>query len=285
MIEALHYDFMQNALIAGLLISLACGVIGSLVVVNRMVFISGGIAHSAYGGIGLAFLLGIPPLLGAGLFSLFIALIIGILTITNKYRSDSIIGALWAAGMAFGIICIDLSPGYGVDLMSYLFGSILAVPHSDLWFAFTLDCVIILGTVILYKDLLALSYDEEYAALRGVKVRLLYFIILCISAITVVMTIRVVGLILVIALLTIPTYISEIFSRSLGRMMVYSSIISALFTCTGLWISYAFNITSGASIIMVATLAFFVVLGLNKLRGKRRNPSKSVESSSNNLNA
>jgi len=275
MIEALHYDFMQNAMIAGLLISLACGVIGSLVVVNRMVFISGGIAHSAYGGIGLAFLIGIPPLLGAGLFSLFIALLIGVLTLTSKYRSDSIIGALWAAGMAFGIICIDLSPGYSVDLMSYLFGSILAVPHSDLWFALALDIVIIFGILILYKDLLALSYDEEYAALRGVKVKLLYFIILFISALTVVMTIRVVGLILVIALLTIPTYISEIFSRSLGRMMVYSFITSALFTFSGLWISYAFNITSGASIIMVATLVFFIFFGLNKLSEKRQNPAKN----------
>jgi zinc transport system permease protein len=274
MIEALHYDFMQNALIAGLLISLACGVIGSLVVVNRMVFISGGIAHSAYGGIGLAFLIGIPPLLGAGIFSLFIAILIGILTLTSKYRSDSIIGALWAAGMAFGIICIDLSPGYNVDLMSYLFGSILTVPHSDLWFALVLDSVIIIGVLILYKDLLALSYDEEYAALRGVRVRLLYFLILSISALTVVMTIRVVGLILVIALLTIPTYISETFSRSLGRMMVYSFIASSLFTFSGLWISYAYNITSGASIIMVATVVFFIFLGLNKLKGKRKIMSK-----------
>jgi zinc transport system permease protein len=269
MIESLQYDFMQNALMAGVLVSLACGVIGSLVVVNRMVFISGGIAHSAYGGIGLAFLIGIPPLLGAGLFSLFIALLIGVLTLTSKHRSDSIIGSLWAAGMAFGIICIDLSPGYSVDLMSYLFGSILAVPKSDLWFAFSLDIVIILGVVILYKDFLALSYDSEFAALRGVKVRLLYFILLSISALTVVMTIRVVGLILVIALLTIPTYIAETFSRSLGIMMVYSFIASALFTFSGLWISYAFNITSGASIIMVATVVFFIFFGVNKIKEKR----------------
>lgn len=269
MLEALHFEFMQNAIAAGLLVSFACGIIGTLVVVNRMVFISGGIAHAAYGGIGLAFFLGIPPLLGAAFFSLFIALLIGVLTLRNIYRSDTIIGALWAAGMAFGIILIDLSKGYNVDLMSYLFGSILTVPRIDLWTALALDAIILVFVLLFYRELLAISFDTEYASLRGVPVAFLHFTLLCIAALTVVLTIRVVGLILVIALLTIPPYIAERFSVSLGRMMIYSFIGSSLFSLVGLWISFTYNITSGASIIMVATIAFFLFTILGSLRKNR----------------
>jgi zinc transport system permease protein len=258
MLEALSYDFMRNAVLAGLLVSLACGVIGSLVVVNRMVFISGGIAHAAYGGIGIAVLFGLPPLFGAGVFSVFIAFIIGVLSLKKTYRIDTIIGALWAAGMAIGIICIDRAGGYRADLMSYLFGSILAVPTTDLWFTAALDLSVVLFAALFYHDLLAMSYDAEYAGLRRVPVKALYLVLLGVSALTVVMTIRVVGLILVIALLTIPPYISEEFAGSLGRMMVFSVILSAVFTIAGLFLSFSFNLTSGASIIMVSTLCFFV---------------------------
>lgn len=266
--EALHFEFMQNALAAGLLVSLACGIVGSLVVVNRMVFVSGGIAHAAYGGIGMAFFFGLPPLLGAAFFSLFVSVLIGILTLRNIHRSDTVIGALWAAGMALGIILIDLSPGYNVDLMSYLFGSILAVPRIDLWLALSLDALILIFIFIYYRELLAVSFDPEYAFLRGVSVRFIHFSLLAITALTVVLTIRVVGLILVIALLTIPPYIAERVSGSLGQMMCYSFLGSALFTVSGLWISYAFNLTSGASIIMVATVVFFAFTFAGALRNK-----------------
>jgi zinc transport system permease protein len=270
MIEALQYDFMRNAVLAGLLVSFACGMIGSLIVVNRMVFISGGIAHAAYGGIGLAVVFGLPPLFGAGVFSVFIACIIGVLSLRKTYRMDTIIGALWAAGMAVGIICIDRAGGYRTDLMSYLFGSILAVPTADLWFTAGLDSAVLLFVVFFYHDLLAMSYDAEYAGLRRVPVRALHLILLGVSALTVVMTIRVVGLILVIALLTIPTYISEEFSGSLGRMMVFSTFLSAVFTITGLYLSFSFNLTSGASIIMVSTTSFFIVFLFSALRKSAR---------------
>ena len=266
MIEALHYEFMRNALLAGILISIACGIIGTLVVVKRMVFISGGIAHAAFGGIGIAFFFGIPPLLGASLFSVVIALIIGMLTFRNRQRSDTAIGALWAAGMALGIILIDLSPGYNVDLMSYLFGSILTVPSRDLWLLIVLDGVI--GSVVLffYRDFIALSYDEEFASLQGVPVRFLYYLLLVLASLSIVMTIRLVGLILVIALLTIPTFMAEKAARSLGWMMVFSGMLSILFTIAGLWLSYALNVTSGAAIIMVATLVFIVSYGIESLK-------------------
>ena len=256
MIEALHYEFMRNALLAGVLASIACGIIGTFVVVNRIVFISGGIAHAAYGGIGIAFFFGLPPMAGAAGFSLLISVIMGVVTLERKYRADTIIGVLWAVGMALGVILIDLTPGYNVDLMSYLFGSILAVPVSDLWLMGILDLIIMLAVVTLYKDFLALSYDEEFALVRGVPVRALYFLLLGLVALSVVMIIRVVGLILVIALLTIPPYLAERYTGSLKSMMVCAILFSLAFTMVGLWISYVFNLTSGATVIMVGAAAF-----------------------------
>jgi zinc transport system permease protein len=268
MIEALQFEFMRNALLAGLLTSIACGIIGTLVVVNRIVFISGGIAHAAYGGVGLAFFLGIPPLVGATGFSLLISAIMAIVTLKNKQRADTIVGVLWAVGMALGIILVDLSSGYNVDLMSYLFGSILAVPRSDLLMMLVVDLIVLVGVFSFYNSFLAMSFDEEFAVAAGVPVKPLYFALLAMMAFVVVMVIRVVGLILVIALLTIPPFIAERYSESLRGMMVLSVILSSIFTFIGLWLSYLFNLTSGATIIMVAALFFFASLVMEAIRGK-----------------
>lgn len=256
MIEALGFEFMRNAIMAGLLASLACGIIGSLVVAKRIVFISGGIAHAAYGGIGIAFFLGIPYMIGTLGFSLIIAVVMTFLTLENKHRADTVIGVLWAAGMALGVILIDLSPGYNVDLMSYLFGSILAVTKQDLVMMAVMCAIIIAMVTFFYNDFLAMSYDPDFARLRRIPVRFLYAILLAMIAVSIVMVIKVVGLILVIALMTIPPYIAEKKAVSLGQMMVISSILSALFTIGGLFISYKFNITSGAAIILFASAAF-----------------------------
>jgi zinc transport system permease protein len=256
--EALQLEFMRNALAAGVLVSLICGVLGSLVVVNRVVFISGGIAHAAYGGIGVSLFFGISPLLGIGGFSLLIAAIMAVVTFENRQRSDTVIGVLWAFGMALGVILTDLTPGYNVDLMSYLFGSILAVPRSDIWLMLALDAVILLIVVLFYKDFLAISFDEEFARAMGVPVKLLYSLLLAMIALFVVMVVRVVGLILVIALLSIPPYISEKYSHSMKSMMFVSCLLSIFFVLFGLGISYFFNLTSGASIIMVASSCFFI---------------------------
>jgi zinc transport system permease protein len=260
MVEAFHFEFMRNALYAGLLTSIACGIIGTLVVVNRIVFISGGIAHSAYGGIGLALYLGFSPVLGTAGFGLGIAGIIAMVTVRNRQHSDVVIGVLWAVGMAFGIIMTDLTPGYNVDLMSYLFGSILTVPRSDLIIMVALDLVILAIVIFFYKDFLAISFDEEFAAAMGVPVTGLYLTLLAMIALSVVMIIRVVGLILVIALLSIPPYLAEKYSDKLSTTMVASILLNVLFTLIGLWLSYVFNLTSGATIIMVAGVFFFVSL-------------------------
>lgn len=272
MLEALQYEFMRNALLAGILVSISCGIIGSLVVVNRIVFISGGIAHAAYGGIGLAFFTGAPPILGAGLFSLAVSMIMAAVSFKNRHRADTFIGVIWAVGMALGIILIDITPGYNVDLMSYLFGSILAAPRSDIWFMIPLDIIIVSSVVVLYKEFLAMSYDEEFAFIAGIPVRLLYFFLLGMTALCVVMVIRVVGLILVIALLTIPPYIAEKHTRSLGRMMALACVLGILFTVSGLWLSYYYNLTSGATIVMVAAAAFFISQSFEIM--KKRNKIK-----------
>ncbi len=265
MIEALSYEFIQNALIAGILVSLASGIIGSLIVVNRMVFLAGGIAHTAYGGIGLAVYFGLPIFLGASIFAVIASLIISAITLKERDRMDTFIGLMWAVGMAVGVVLIDLTPGYQADFMSYLFGSILAVSHFDLWFMGGLLAIIVLIMTFWYREILAVSYDSEYASLRGINVKFFYTLILVLSALTVVVAIKVVGLILVIALLTIPVYIAEKLSTTLYMMMILSGAFSALFTLIGLWFSYEYDIASGASIILVSALTLFLFLGIKKI--------------------
>jgi zinc transport system permease protein len=261
MLEVLQYDFIQNALIAGVLISIAAGIIGSLVVVNKITFLTGGIAHSSYGGIGLAIYLGLPVLFGATVFAVLTAVIIAFITLNNRNRIDAIIGMMWASGMAIGIIFVDLTPGYNVDLMSYLFGSIIAVSNDDLIYMTALDIFIVCTVVFFYKQILAVSYDSEFATLRGINVKFFYTLILILAALCVVAAIKAVGLILVIALLTIPTYLAESFASRLSTMMVISSILATIFTILGLVVSYIYDISSGASIIMVAV----VILAFVKL--------------------
>jgi len=265
MLEALSYQFIQNAILAGILVSIASGIIGSLIVVNRMVFLSGGIAHTSYGGIGLAVYFGLPIFLGASIFAVAAALFMAYITINQRHKIDIFIGLIWAVGMAIGIILIDLTPGYHIDLMSYLFGSILAVSKEDIYYMVALVVAIVAIVTFWYRDILAVSYDSEYAALRGINVPFFYTLILVMSALTVVIAIKVVGLILVIALLTIPIYIAEKVSNSLGTMMLLSGILSTIFTIIGLFLSYQYDLTSGATIIIVSATALLIFLILQKV--------------------
>ncbi len=263
--EIFALDFIQNALLAAILVSIISGIIGSLIVVNRMVFLAGGVAHASYGGIGIAIFLGIPIFLGTSFFAVATAVIMAILTLKYKDRIDTFIGLIWATGMAIGVILIDLTPGYNVDLMSYLFGSILAVEKSDLYIMSAVLVVIFLVILFGYRNILAVSYDSEYATIRGVNVPFYFILTLVISSLGIIMTMKVVGLILVIAMLTIPVFISERISRSLAEMMIYSSIISTTFTIIGLFISYYFNLTTGATIILVSVAGMVVFLAIEKL--------------------
>ncbi len=258
MIDILSYTFIQHAILAGILVSVSAGIIGPLIVTNRISFLAGGIAHSSYGGIGIALYLGIPILFGATVFAVITAIIIAYLTLQNRERIDAVIGIMWSAGMALGIILIDLTPGYNVDLMSFLFGSIIAVSLNDIYYMIVLDIVIVALVTYYYREFLAISYDSEFAQLRGINVKFFYTLMLVLSALTVVAAIQVVGLILVIALLTIPTYIAENYANRLSTMMILSVIFAAVFTLSGLILSYIYDLSSGASIIVVSIFGLII---------------------------
>jgi zinc transport system permease protein len=261
MLEILGYEFFRNALLAGLLASIACGIIGSYVVVKRMVALSGGISHAAFGGIGLGYFLGFDPILGAVGFALAVSTGIGILREKAVQNLDTLIGAVWAAGMALGILFISLTPGYAPDLFSYLFGNILLVPQGDLLLMAVLALVIIGAVIIVYSPLLAVTFDEEYARVMNLPVTALMLLLLGLTALTVVMLIRVVGIILVIALLTLPAAIAREYAGEMRRMMVIAVAGGMIFTFSGIWLSYLFDIPSGATIILVSVVAYLAVLG------------------------
>ena len=281
MIEALQYEFMRNAQYAGLLAAVACGIVGVYVVVKRIVFISGGIAHASFGGIGLGYLMGISPVLGAMFFTLGSALAMGLVTRRTKLPEDTAIGILWAMGMAMGVIFIGFAPGYAPDLFSYLFGNILTVPQSGLLLMLVLDVIIVAIVIALYKGFLALSFDEEFGTTVGVPVEGLYLLLLCMIALTIVVLIRVVGVILVIALLTIPATLAKQFTHDLPKMMLLAILFGALFTFGGLWLSYEFDLASGATIVLLSGAVLLASLAFSELRGKwnkmRQASSSNVE--------
>jgi len=280
MLELLQYDFMRNALLAGLLASVACGIVGVYVVTKRIVFISGGIAHASFGGIGLGYLIGISPVLGAMFFTVASALGMGLVTRRTKLPEDTAIGILWAVGMALGIVFIGLSPGYAPDLFSYLFGNILTVPSSDLILMLVLDAIIVAIVIALYKEFLALSFDEEFGTVVGVPVEALYLLLLGMIALTVVVLIRVVGIILVIALLTIPAALARQFTYDLKKMMLLATLFGAIFAFGGLWLSYVSDLASGATIVLLSGTVLLASFGFSRLRSKRGKVKEASSSES-----
>jgi len=269
-----NQTFMQNAVIVGLLASVACGVMGTYVVTRRIVFISGGISHTVLGGMGAAYYYGFNPTHGAFVVAIIAALLIGFVSLRYHQHEDTLIGALWAVGMAVGILFIYKTPGYNVDLMSYLFGNILMVKRESMLFVAGLDLVIISLVIVFYKRFLAVCFDEEYSRLQGVSVESTYLLLLCLVAVTVVMLIQVVGIILVIALLTLPAATARYFAPSLGKMMILASLFGAVFTTSGLVISYKHDLPSGATIIVVAGLAYIMATALKGLASRFRGYNK-----------
>jgi zinc transport system permease protein len=248
----LEQTFLQYALLAGLLASIGCGVMGTYVVVKRISFIAGGIAHSVLGGMGAAIYYGYDPLAGALLAAILAALLIGWVRLRWHAQEDTLIGALWAIGMAIGILFISKTPGYQSDLMSYLFGNILLVPAESLWFMATLDAVLLLIVAAYHRQFLAIVFDEEFARLRGIPVTFFYLLLLILIAVTVVLLIQVVGLILVLALLTLPAAVAGHYVHSLGRMMLLATVLGCLVSSAGLAISYQPDLPAGPTIILLA---------------------------------
>ncbi|MCJ7789671.1 MAG: metal ABC transporter permease [Candidatus Atribacteria bacterium] len=258
MFELLQYEFIRNALLAVLLASIACGIIGVYVVVKRIVFISGGIAHASFGGVGLGYFLGVNPIWGIIPFSILSALVMGLVSKRTRIPEDTAIGILWALGVSLGIVFIGLSPGYAPDLFSYLFGNILTVTSVDLIIMLILDLVIIMVVFLFYKEFLALSFDDEFATVVGVPTVKLYFLLLCLIALTIVVLMKVVGIIMIIALLTIPAAISKQYTSNLKKMIFISILLSAIFGLGGLWLSYQLNLASGATIVIVSGIGFIL---------------------------
>lgn len=258
----MQHSFLQNALLGGILASLSCGVVGSFVVVRRIGYLAGGIAHAVLGGMGVAFFLGKAPLSGALLSALLAAIIISFVTQRGHQQEDTIISALWAVGMATGILFIAKTPGYNVDLMSYLFGNVLMISGHDLLLIALLDGGILLFTLLFFKQLLALCYDSEFATLRGIPVETLNTLLLCLVAITVVILIQIVGLILVIALLTLPAATARLYSATLVGMMALATGIGLIVTSGGLALSYNYDLPAGATIALLSGLSYLVAIAL-----------------------
>jgi zinc transport system permease protein len=262
--------FLQAALLAGLLASLGCGVVGTFVVVKRIAFLAGGIAHTVLGGMGAALYFGFDPLAGAFVAAVLAALLIGTIRLRWQAQEDTLIGALWATGMAVGVMFIARTPGYATDLMSFLFGNILLVSDRDLWFMGAVDAALMITIGLFYRQFLAVAFDEEFARLRGVRVSLFYLLLLCLIAVTVVLLIQVVGLILVIALLTLPAAIAGHHLRSLGHMMVVATLLGALFTTGGLALSYGPDLPTGPTIILIAGVCYALSATVSRYLVRRR---------------
>jgi len=271
-----QYAFLRYALLAGVLAAVACGVVGSWVVTKRITYIAGGIAHTVLGGLGAARYLQVVwgwqwchPMIGAVAAALLAAAVIGWVSLKGRQREDTVIGALWATGMAAGILFISRTPGYGEDLMGYLFGNILMVGPGDLVMMAALDAVVVTVTFFFYDELLALSFDEEFARLRGVPVDALYGLLLALTALTVVLLVSVVGVVMVIALLTLPAAVAGELTRRLRSMMAVAVVLTALFVTAGLGVSYGPDLPAGATTVALAAATYLAVVA-GRLRPRRR---------------
>ncbi len=258
MIELLSYDFMRSALAAGIAASVLCGIIGIYVILNKIVFISDGIAHAAFGGIGLGYFLGLDPLAFGIASAVLTALGIGTISSRSRVSEDTAIGVFLATGMALGIMFMSLSRGYARDLFGYLFGNILAVTWNDVAIILGLTLAVLALVALLYKEFLVLSFDPVYGEAIGIPVRGLKLLLLCMVAFSVVMLIKIVGIILLIALLTIPGAISRQHIKGLPGIMAGSILLGMIFVTVGLFVSYYLDVPSGATIILTAAATFFL---------------------------
>lgn len=284
--EALRtMDFMQHALLTGVLASVACGVVGTYVVVRRITYLAGGIAHCVLGGMGAAMYfrkvhhqVWLSPLHGAIVAALAAAVIIAIISLRFKQREDTAISALWALGMATGVLFMAKTPGYQQDLMGYLFGNILIVGREQLWLIAALDAVVVIPSLLFYKEFLAVCFDQEFARTRGISVEFYYVLLLCLTALTVVLLVSVVGIVMVIALLTLPVAVAGQFAKRLWQMMIVAVLLSTLLTTAGLALSYSPKLPPGATTIVLAGALYLLVLAIKKpfkrFRSGRQSPEK-----------
>ncbi len=266
--ELLQYKFITNSLLAGILASISCGIIGTYIVTRRMVFLSGGITHASFGGIGIGYFFGLNPIISAAIFGVLSALGIELVAKKTEIREDSVIGILWSFGMALGIMFVFLTPGYAPNLMSYLFGSILTVSTLDIWMMLGLNLILIMIFILFFRVILFISYDQEYAKTHRIAVNLINYLLISLVALAIVLNIKVVGIILVISLLTIPQSIANLFTKNFKNIIFISIVIGLIGAFLGLVISYKINIPSGASIIFSLVMIFIIAKLLQLLKRK-----------------
>jgi zinc transport system permease protein len=285
LVELLGYGFLRNAVAAGLLAAVLCGVVGTFVVVRRLVFLGGGIAHAAFGGLGACYWAGIDPRIGAAAVAVVSALVLGRTEQVRGRWGDAVIGVLWAVGMAVGIVFLHATPGYAPDLMTYLFGNILTVGDADVALTAALVAVVLLLLALYFKELTALAFDPEFAAVQGVPVRAAGTTLLVVVALAVVLLIHLVGILLVIALLAIPPAISLMVVHRFGAVMLLSTVIGAAVTLGGLALSWAWDLPSGPVIVLLGAALMLAVAGGKRLARRARVPVLSSPHTSGRLSA
>ena len=261
-----YAPFLRYALLIGIVSSFAFGIMGTYVVTKRISYIAGAIAHSILGGIGAGLYFGFNPIIGAFSASIISAIIIGLVSINGQERDDTVIGAVWAIGMALGILFIAMTPGYATSLMSYLFGNILMVSRQDIFLIIIFNVCIMGICFCFYHKFLAVCFDESFAKLRGVKTSFYYLLLLCMIAVTIVLLVRVIGVIMVIALLTIPPAVASIFSKSFVGIITLSILFCMIFNTIGLAVSFLLNTPSGPTIIVIAGICYVLLVFAAKMK-------------------
>lgn len=259
MIDLLHYNFFQNALWGSLLTAIACGIVGTYIVSRRLVFISGGITHASFGGLGLGFYLGTNPILMAMLFSVLSAFGVEWASKTQNVREDSAIAGIWSLGMALGVIFIFLTPGYAPNLSAYLFGNILTIATSDIiWIASLVGLLIVFFGLFL-RTIVYVAFDRDFAVTQHLPVKWVEYVMMCFIAMTIVLSIRLVGIMLLMSLLTLPQITVNLFTSDFKKIIWGSIAIGFAGCVAGLVLSYYLNVPSGAFIILVLVVLFLVV--------------------------
>lgn len=265
MIEAiLQYNFLQNAFYSALLASVVCGIIGTIIIEKNLVMMSGGIAHTSFGGVGLGYYLNIEPIIGALFFAVFSSLIIVRIKKKTEVHSDTLIGIMWAMGMSLGILFISFMEGYPPDMSSYLFGDILTVTDLDLKIMLILVVFVIFAITALFNQWKAYLFDEEFSYVRGLKINFYEYFLFILIALTVIVLIRVTGIILIIALLTAPPAMAKLFTYNFKKIMLLAILFGIIFTMAGLWLSYLLNIPSGATIILLIGVIYFLMANITE---------------------
>ena len=275
-IDILQYDYLANALLAAILAGITCGIVGTYIVSRRMVFLCGGITHASFGGLGIAFYLGLNPILGASAFAVLSALGIEWASDKGRMREDSAIGIIWSIGMAVGALFMSITPGYtSGDLASYMFGSIITVTQQDITLLAIVTALCLVGAIFFSRPIMYVAFDRSFSASQGIATRLISYVMSMVVAITIVLAIRIMGIVLLLSLFTIPVVAANSFTKSYTAISFWASVIGVLGAVVGLIVSYNWEVPPGVSIIFTLTIALFGAKLLSLRSKKKKNAIKN----------